>query len=221
MMAMRDPAQARFLPVVLALVLAGTAPAQEMPLPPKPAGHLLDQAEVFTPEQRARISAALTKASREDGVEVYVLTLHAVPKGQLQYLGADVTRAWTANAVGGTLVFEDQFGNVSVGTSDEADRRFTTLVINMVMREPLMMGRKKGISPEKLEHAAYSVVASLKSLVDKERNERHGKWITNTVMAIVVIVAGTVIGMVSWSRRKREVAEAEAPTGEKIPDSTA
>ena len=121
------------------------------------------------------------------------------------------------NSLGGAILFEDQLGNVTVGTSDETDRRFTPLVINMVMREPLLVGRKKGISPDKLERAAYSVVGGIKSLLDKERRERRGKWITNGLMAFVVLVAGTIIGVASWSRRQRELA---ATAEGKAPDST-
>jgi hypothetical protein len=219
MMGMRSPEFPHFFSALMALMLAGTTLAQDWEVPAKPESHVLDAAKVFTPEQTARLSAALQKAAREDGIEVYVATLHSVPKGQLDQMGDMITRAWTAHSIGGTLLFEDQYGNVTVGTSPETDRRFTTLVINMVMREPLLVGRKKGISPDKLERAAYSVVASLKSLVDKERRERHGKWIVNSLMVIIAIVAGTIIGVASWSRRKRELAAAEAPPETKVPDN--
>src|SRR4029079_8387121 len=124
---------------------------------------------------------------------------------------------WTANSVGGTLLFEDQFGNVTVGTSEETDRRFTSLMIHMVVREPLMVGRKKGISPDKLERAAYSVVASLKSLVDRERREQRGKWMANFLMALVALFAGTIIGLASWNRRKRELGAVAHKEESKVP----
>jgi hypothetical protein len=219
--AMRYSTLPHFLSAFVALALAVTSPAQDVPLPPRPESHVFDNAKVFTPEQIARLAAALQKAAREDGIEVYVVTMPAVPKGQLAQLGDAITREWTQNAVGGTLVFEDQFGNVTVGTSEETDRRFTTLVINMVMREPLMVGRKKGISPDKLERAAYSVVASLKSLVDKERREQRGKWIANGLMALVALFAGTIIGLSSWSRRKRELAAMDSKEEAKVPDNAA
>jgi hypothetical protein len=215
---MRFPEPPHFLCALAALLLAGTTLAEDRQVPPAPPSHVLDEAKVFTPEQSARLSQALVKAAREDNIQVYVATLHSVEKAQLAILGEQITKAWTGKAIGGTLVFDDQYGDVTVGTSEETDRRFTPLVINMVMREPLMIGRKKGISQDKLERAAYSVVASLKSLTDKERQEQRGKWIANGLMALVALVGGTIIGIAAWGRRKRELAaetaalvEAKAP----------
>ena len=217
--AMRYPALPHFLSALVALTFAGTTLAQEVQLPPRPESHVFDKAKVFTPEQIERLTVALQKAAREDGIEVYVVTMPAVPKGQLPQLGDAITKEWTKNAVGGTVLFEDQFGNVTVGTSEETDRRFTELFINMVLREPLMVGRKKGISPDKLERAAYTVVASLKSLVDRERRERRGTWITNGLMALVALFAGTIIGVSAWSRRKRELAAMASVEEDKVPDN--
>jgi hypothetical protein len=218
---MRYSTLPHLLPAFAALALAGTTLAEELQLPPKPETHVFDKAKVFTPEQVERLSAALQKAAREDGIEVYVVTMPAVEKGQLAELGNAITKTWTKNAIGGTLVFEDQFGNVTVGTSEETDRRFTTLVVNMVLREPLLVGRKKGISPDKLERGAYSVVAALKSLVDKERRENRGKWIANGMMALVALGAGTIIGVSSWSRRKRELGALGSTDEAKVPDNAA
>jgi len=216
---MRYPALPHFLSALLTLMVAGVTLAQEIQVPPRPESHVSDQAKVLSAEQVERLSAALQKASREDGIEVYVVTMAAVPKGQLPEIGDAITRQWTANSVGGTLLFEDQFGNVTVGTSEETDRRFTSLMINMVLREPLMVGRKKGISPDKLERAAYSVVASLKSLVDRERREQRGKWMANFLMALVALFAGTIIGLASWNRRKRELGAVAHKEESKVPDS--
>jgi len=216
---MRYPALPHFLSALLTLMVAGVTLAQEILVPPRPESHVSDQAKVLSAEQVERLSAALQKASREDGIEVYVVTMAAVPKGQLPEIGDAITRQWTANSVGGTLLFEDQFGNVTVGTSEETDRRFTSLMINMVLREPLMVGRKKGISPDKLERAAYSVVASLKSLVDRERREQRGKWMANFLMALVALFAGTIIGLASWNRRKRELGAVAPKEESKVPDS--
>jgi len=216
---MRYPALPHFLSALLTLMVAGVTLAQEILVPPRPESHVSDQAKVLSAEQVERLSAALQKASREDGIEVYVVTMAAVPKGQLPEIGDAITRQWTANSVGGTLLFEDQFGNVTVGTSEETDRRFTSLMINMVLREPLMVGRKKGISPDKLERAAYSVVASLKSLVDRERREQRGKWMANFLMALVALFAGTIIGLASWNRRKRELGAVAPKEESKVPNS--
>jgi hypothetical protein len=213
---MRYPALPFLLRLLTVILSVGVTRAQEMQLPPAPENHVLDEAKLFTPEQTARLSAALVKAAREDHIQVYVATLHAVERGRLAAIGSAITRAWTGNAIGGTIVFDNQYGEVTVGTSDETDRRFTPLVLNMVMREPLLMGRKKGISPDKLEHSAYTVVAALKSLIDKERQERHGKWVANSLMALVALVGGSIIGVAAWGRRQRELTADAAPVEEPI-----
>ena len=213
---MRFPKCSRFLIVVAALLLSRALLAEDLSFPPAPASHVLDEAKVLQPEQIARLSAALLQAARDDDMQVYVATLYAVDKAKMAATGDAVTKAWTPGVVGAVLLFENQTGLVSIGTSTETDARFSELELNIVLRQPLMAGRKQGISPDKLEKAAYAVIEALHKLQSKARRERRWKWITNLGMLALLGVAGTIVWVSAANKRKPD-APAETPAAEPPP----
>ena len=151
---------------------------------------MYDPARVLTPEATAHLGATLQQAARDHGVEVYVVTFSAVEKGRLDDIGAKLTSAWTEGVVGAVLVFDDLTGKVTIGTSEETDRKFSPLVLNMRLREPLMAGRRKGLSPEKLERSAILIAEGLAMLNYEARRKARRRLIENVAMGLLVVVVG-------------------------------
>ena len=194
------PVRKLFLPAALVL-LSASAPLRGIPaLPERPASHVLDQARILTPEAVARLTTALQTAARDSSVEVYVMTVHAIEKDQLNPMGEALTRAWTKGAIGAVLLFDDQTGMVTIGTSEETDQKFSSLVLNMVLRDPLLAGRLKGLSPAKLERAALAVSEGLQALNAEATRKTRRRLFENCAVGFFLLLA---IGLFTFRALKR------------------
>ncbi len=171
----------------------------EVSVPERPADYLLDQGKMFPPEIAQRLIATLKKCAREQNVHVYVMTvptLQVMPsreREKLEELGTAVTENWTKGQIGGVIVFDNEAGWVTVGASEEAERVFSAVAINMVFRDPLIASRKKHLSPEKLEAAAMVMVNGMTDLKVKADREAKSHGTTRTIVMSVVFLGVLIV----------------------------
>lgn len=177
--------------------------------PERPADYLLDQGKVFPPEVAQRLSGSLKACARDHDLHIYVMTvptLLVMPsrvREKLEELGTAVTESWTKGQVGAVIVFDNEAGWVTVAATDEAERMFSAVAIDMVFRDPLIETRKKHLSPEKLEAAAMVLVkgmTELKIKVDQEAS-RHRKI---RIVFGSVLLGILLIGLLGMRKRETE-----------------
>lgn len=85
-----------FLTVAAVAVIAATATAASSPLPAKPADYVLDEAGVFSPDQREALARRLEQYERETSNQIVVAVMPSVPD---DYVMEDFTQR-TAEAWG-------------------------------------------------------------------------------------------------------------------------
>ena len=158
-------------------------------VPPAPANHVQDDASVLTPEIAARLSKNLVTTADKDSIHVDLATVKSLPKGKLAEMTAAYAKEWTKGVLGGVVVFDDATGWVSVATSEETDRKFSSLELNMVLRDPLLEGRAKGLSRDKLERACQALIDGLRNLNEKTIQNTRQEWVVNGLMILVGIAA--------------------------------
>jgi len=163
------------------------------PIPPAPASHVLDQADVILPDVEARLSAQFL-AARLKGVEVYVVTLPSLgvpPSKQSSELESRATRycaAWSPKSVGALLLFDDEGGLMTVVTSKKAEERFTTFLLEKEFREGLAKIPPDVISRVKLERSGIVVVETLSRLQAEAVKSDRTKLIGNIVMGSLALL---------------------------------
>ena len=163
------------------------------PVPSAPASHVLDQAGVILPEVGQRLSARLV-AARTQGVQVYVATIPTLgdrPSKQSERLEKLATKwcvAWTPGSVGALLLFDDESGLMTVVTSKEAEKRFTTFLLEKEFREALATIPASSISREKLERSAEMVTVTLCRLEAQAAKAERRQFFGNLIMGVLALI---------------------------------
>lgn len=210
---MSHPLRSTFVFIALALsLIGGRVLAQELKAPPAPEGYILDQGHVLTPEITERLGTELKNLAITEDMHVYLVTVHSVGKDKLDAMGAKLVEAWCGGKIGAVLCFDDEMGWVTVGTSALADEHFSSVVLNMVLRDPLLANRKKGMSRDKLERATMTVVEGFLNLKRKEARSAHRQKLLALAMGGMVLIV-VVLGAVSYfSKPKDDSAGDAAPS---------
>ena len=169
------------------------APVEVTPIPPAPASHVLDQADVILPDVEAKMSARLL-AARLQGVAVYVVTISSlrVPPSQqaeaLEKLAGKYCAAWNPKQVGALVLFDDEGGLMTVVMSKEAEERFTAFLIEKEFRDGLAKIPSDVISRVKLEHSGIIVADTLARLQSEAAKGDRTKLIGNIVMGLLAVL---------------------------------
>lgn len=169
------------------------APVDATPIPPAPASHVLDQADVILPAVEAKMSARLLAARLQDA-EVYVVTVSSlgVPPSQqsetLEKLAGKYCAAWIPKQVGALLLFDDEGGLMTVVTSKKAEERFTAFLLEKEFRESLAKIPSEAISRVKLERSGIIVADTLVRLQSEAAKGDRTKLIGNIVMGTLAVL---------------------------------
>ena len=169
------------------------APVEVTSIPPAPASHVLDQADVILPDVEAKMSARLL-AARLQGVAVYVVTVSSlrVPPSQqaeaLEKLAGKYCAAWSPKQVGALLLFDDEGGLMTGVTSKEAEERCTAFLLEKEFREGLAKIPGDVISRVKLERSGIIVADTLARLQSEAAKGDRTKLIGNLVMGLLAVL---------------------------------
>ena len=169
------------------------APVEVTSIPPAPASHVLDQADVILPDVEAKMSARLL-AARLQSAAVYVVTVSSlrVPPSQqaeaLEKLAGKYCAAWSPKQVGALLLFDDEGGLMTVVTSKEAEERFTAFLLEKEFREGLAKIPGDVISRVKLERSGIIVADTLARLQSEAAKGDRTKLIGNIVMGLLAVL---------------------------------
>ncbi len=169
------------------------APVEVTSIPPAPASHVLDQADVILPDVEVKMSARLL-AARLQGAAVYVVTVSSlrVPPSQqaeaLEKLAGKYCAAWSPKQVGALLLFDDEGGLMTVVTSKEAEERFTAFLLEKEFREGLAKIPGDVISRVKLERSGIIVADTLARLQSEAAKGDRTKLIGNLVMGLLAVL---------------------------------
>ena len=194
-------------------------PAPHDPVPPAPAGLILDQAQVLRPEAAARLTARLDAARAAD-VHVYVVTFRTlgVPpskqEDKLHTLAKDFAKAWTPKKVGAILLFDDEGGLMAVEFSPETDSRFAGFAVEAALKEPLTKIQETGLAREKLEQSAYVVADALVPLQAKWLKDTHRQHIASLIIGTVALLG---IGLAIVSALGKPAAASGQPAANNNP----
>ena len=169
------------------------APVEVTAIPPAPASHVLDQADVILPDVEVKMSARLL-AARLQGAAVYVVTVSSlrVPPSQqaeaLEKLAGKYCAAWSPKQVGALLLFDDEGGLMTVVTSKEAEERFTAFLLEKEFREGLAKIPGDAISRVNLERSGIIVADTLARLQSEAAKGDRTKLIGNLVMGLLAVL---------------------------------
>lgn len=190
------------------------------PVPPPPAGFILDQAQVFLPEAATRLSTRLT-AARASEVYIYVVTFRSLgvakskQEERLHARAKDFTQAWLPGKVGALLLFDDEGGLMAVDLTPETDRRFTSFAVEDSLRDPIHSIQQSGLARDKLEHAATTLADILVPLQDKWVAATHSHRLSNFIMGAVALLG---LGLAVFSASAKPKASAGSVTAPTVPE---
>ena len=175
-------------------------------LPERPASFVFDQGSVFPPEIAQRLSSRLQECARDHDIDIYAITLPTLQvmpsrvREKLEELGSAATEKWLKDRVGAVIVFDNEAGWVTIGLSERAEREFSSVTLNMVLKDPLMITRKKRLSPDKLEATAIVLVDGLVKLKMNSLKEQRRHSVVRFAFIAVVLIAVTLGGLSFWGK---------------------
>jgi uncharacterized membrane protein YgcG len=166
---MNHPSRLTFVCLFTICFTPFPAHTADEPLLPRPQTHVLDQANVLLPEIAANLSAEFTKASQENSLNIYLLTIPNLKassvdrKAALENVADQYAGAWI-QGTGALILFDDQSGLVSVAYSTEAKQLYSEVALDTQLREPLQAAQTSGLTREKLDRASRSVLRAMEKL---------------------------------------------------------
>jgi uncharacterized membrane protein YgcG len=178
---MNNPYRLPFICLLIFCVPSFVSSAADEPLLPRPQNHVLDQAHVLLPEVVASLNAEFTKASRDDSIDIYLLTLPSVKApavnraAKLEEIADKYTAAWI-QGTGALILFDDESGLVSVAFSSQAIQVYSDYALSNQLRSPLQAAQASGLTREKLvrtSRAVLGVMGKLKQQTIIKTSEEH------------------------------------------------
>ncbi len=175
-------------------------------LPERPANFLFDQGSVFPQEIAQRLSIRLQECARDHDIDIYAITLPTLQvmpsrvREKLEELGSAATEKWLKDRVGAVIVFDNEAGWVTIGISERAEREFSSVSLNMVLKDPLMTTRKRRLSPDKLEAAAIVLVDGLVELKMNSLKEQRRHSVVRFAFIAVLLIATILVGLSFWNK---------------------
>lgn len=187
----------------------------KFPIPPRPPGHILDNANFIQPEMRQRLDEAFDNEAATSGAHVFLFTVPSVPRGTFEEITRRVAESWTKGLFGAVMVFDDGSGQLAVQPSTELTKRFYEFELSSLLTEELRTGERPRLSRDALELSAKSLLASLHELKMRANHEDRSSSRTRVGLAIVGLL-GLVVGGFALFRR-RPVNETDTA----VPETTA
>ncbi len=221
------------LPTCLALLLAITPLPAEEPVPPAPAGHVLDQANVMLPEAAAKLSEQLVAAKRGASVNVYLVTIRSLgttytkQNERLVEFGNKLAANWLNALRGAVVAFDDESGLVTVVYSKDAKETFSELELDQTMTAPLAVIQRGGekrdkiLDRDKLERTTTLVVDTFTAFENKAHRRQLKLWVLFGGVAVVVLVSIGFELLLASGRRKEDPVGSNAASQEANPPNKA
>ena len=176
-------------------------PALAFKIPPRPPGHILDNAHFLTQEMLLRLESVLAQEARDNGVDIYLLTVPSVEKNTLEPFTDQVMKAWMNGLFGATIVFDDGTGRVAFGQSDVVTRRFYEYELSVLLRDSMSSGKRPRLSRDGLEHTTMSVKAALHELKLRANHQDRNSLLKRAGLALIALV-GLLVGALEYFRRR-------------------
>lgn len=172
-------------------------------VPPQPSGHVLDLAGFFPGNMLDKIDAELLVASRDCGIEIYLLTVPSLKKDTLVPFTKEVCSVWTKGKFGAAIVFDDESGQVAIEQSDFVVKRFYEIELSKLLKDRMNPEKRPRLSRDGLVYATNSLrdsICVLKRRADDEDRRAHTKQ-------VVLVAAALVLGcLVIFDLYRRKLA---------------
>ena len=177
-------------------------------IPPKPATHVLDNADFLSAEKRAQLDAELTAVAQKDDVHVYVLVVPSVPKNGFEPFTIKVAEEWVTGIFGAVLIFDDATGALALQPSDEVTKRFYEFELSRLLDDQMSGKKRPRLSRDALEHSIHSVVKSLRELKARALQEERSSLNTRIVLGVLAVL---VVGVIAFTYFRRTPTSSSKP----------
>lgn len=160
-------------PLILVLLLPAMAACERhaavVPEPPQPAltGRVVDEADLLTPAQEAKLADRLAAVEREVGPQYVIVTLRSLHGYRIEDYGYRLGRKWgigsKARNDGVMLIVAPAERKVRIEVGYGLERRVTDPFAGKVIREQALPRFKEGRFPQGIEAASDALIARLRS----------------------------------------------------------
>lgn len=189
----------------------GGEAVEHEPVPPAPAGFVLDQAHTLLPAAAADMSARLTTAAAAD-VHIYVVTVKSlgVPASQqrdrVSKRAKEYAAGWLGDKVGAILLFDDEGGLMSIELSKGTDLRFTIFAVEAEMKAALSQISERELARDKIVLTSQIVTDALFKRQSVYVKGTHRQHIANLIMGGITLLG---IGLAIYSALSKPKAEVD------------
>jgi uncharacterized protein len=164
--------------LILSLLLLGSAACDRSPAPPvkivaadadypAPAGHVVDRADLLTPDQEARLAGKLEALQREVGPQYVVVTVTSLDGRRIEDYSLDLARRWRLGHQdrddGLLLLVAPSERKVRIEVGLGLERRVTNGFAAEVIRDEALPRFKAGRYPEGIDAASDALIGRLRS----------------------------------------------------------
>lgn len=169
-------------------------------VPPRPSGHVLDLAGFLQGNMLEKINAELAEASRDCGIEIYLLIVTSLKKDTLLPFTKEVCSAWTKGTFGAAIVFDDETGRVAIERSEVVAKRYYEFELSKLLKDRMNPEKRPRLSRDGLAYTTNSLrdaICVLKRRADDEDRRAHIKQ----VVLLVVLICGSLVVFYLFRRK--------------------
>jgi uncharacterized protein len=162
----RSPAS--FLALALLLAACGRGePAPAGPQFPALSGRVVDQANLLSPEEEARLTASSEAVERETGPQFVIVTVPSLQGYSIEEFGVQLARAWgignRERNDGVLLIVAPNERRVRIEVGYGLERRVTDPFASKVLREQVLPHFREGRMPAGIFAGSEAIIARLRS----------------------------------------------------------
>jgi len=168
-------------------------------IPPRPAGRVLDNARIFSPEEAAALAATLREASERDGLDVYVVATTFVLGETVEDYSHRLAEAWMESPRGFILLYLRGEQTLTMSTPDSEGAFLQPHLLRHAYEEAVREAAGAEAAPERIRISLDAMLGGVRQAVDDKA--RMGRTFNPEVLRALAyfLAALTLLGAVGWA----------------------
>ena len=150
--------------------------------------------------------------ARENGANIYLLTVPSVQKNALNQYTQKVAEDWLKDVFGALIVFDDATGHVAIQQSNQVTKRFYEFELSAALKDTMGASKRPRLSREALQYTALNLKDALHTLKMRANRDDRSSLLTRVILGTLGLLAAALGGF-EYFRRRQIADPAPVETG--------
>lgn len=144
-----------------------------IPIPPRPASRIFDDARLFSPEERTALAAALRDTHAQDGLDVYIVATTFILGETLEDRAHRIADAWIESPKGFVLLYIRGEKTMTMSTPGSGEPFLSARTLRALYGEAIRGAAEEMEAPARIQATFDNLIIGLRgALAERERMDR-------------------------------------------------